>query len=438
MMPRFYIETFGCQMNELDSEKISGLLMDAGYMPELDLEEADIFLINTCSVREKAVQKVLSRLGEIRRWKEAGTDRVVAVLGCLAQQEGKELLKKAAMVDIVTGTHQLSRFPEQLNQFFSEKIRLIRTDFLSDQEPAEYSHIHRQNPFQAQISIQEGCNKFCSFCIVPYTRGREKNRSSGLILDEVRKLADEGYVEIILLGQNVNSYRDPSPENRTFSQLLTSVASIPGIRRVRFTSPHPADFDQDLLEAIADIPVLCNQIHLPMQSGSTEILTKMRRGYTAEDYRCLVDRIRNLPRNIEISTDIIVGFPGETDQDFQRTLSLLEYTRFNSVFSFLYSPRPFTRALEYPDSIPMEEKKKRLICLQQVQKNIQLDKNKGMLGKTVEVLVDGSGRYEGQFCGRTTENISVNFLATKEDIGKFLKINIKEIFANSMIGDIYR
>jgi tRNA-2-methylthio-N6-dimethylallyladenosine synthase len=435
MIQTFHIETFGCQMNELDSEKVAGALIFQGLQPVHHVKDADLVILNTCSVREKAVQKILSRLGELRPLKKQKKDLVVAVMGCVAQQEGDHLIQKSTVVDLVVGTHQIHHLAALLDDFQGTRKPLVLTDQEKGLEPAEHEHIFRKAKYRAYVSIQEGCNKYCSFCIVPFTRGREKNRPSQLILNEIKMLANEGCLEIILLGQNVNSYLDPSTPSLEFCELLRQICSIPGIRRVRFTSPHPADFNSTIVKVIEDNPVLCNQIHLPLQSGSTEVLSKMRRGYTQEDYLKLVSEIQSSSRIIELSTDIIVGFPGETENDFQKTMQVIEEVRFNSIYSFLYSPRPFTTAAKMKDPIPTEQKKEWLQHLQKRQKEIQLVKNNQYLHKTVEVLVDGFGRQEQQLSARTTENICVNFHCFKPIIGNFVNVFIKESYAHSLIGE---
>ncbi len=435
MIRTYYIETFGCQMNELDSEKISGALLFQGYRPVGHSEDADLVIFNTCSVREKAVQKILSRLGEIKPLKKKRKDMVVAVMGCVAQQEGAHLITRSPVVDLVVGTNQIHNLSNILEDFQQKGEPSVFTGVEKSVEPAEHEHISRKEIFRAYISIQEGCNKFCSFCIVPYTRGREKNRPSPLILDEIKRLSEEGCLEVILLGQNVNSYRDPSPYGLSFNQLLEKIASIQGIRRVRFTSPHPADFDLGIIQVMEAHPAICNQVHLPLQSGSSRILELMRRGYTQEDFLHLVDSIKSSSRKIEVSTDIIVGFPGETEEDFLETMKVLETAGFSSVYSFVYSSRPFTMAARMEDPVPMEEKKNWLQALQNKQKKIQFDNNQRYLGSFSEVLVDGLGRQEKQLSGRNTENICVNFITEKDLIGQMVILNIKECYAHSLIGE---
>ena len=324
-------------MNEHDSEKISGLLSHRGMVPVHSLEEADLFILNTCSVREKAVHKVYSRLGEIRKQRGSDPNFFIGVVGCVAQQESRNMAQKAPFVDLVVGTHMYHALPDLLDNLDKKNKsikQLVATEFLDDPAPVEIAPVLRASQFRANITITEGCNKHCSFCIVPYTRGKERNRPALTILEEVRKAADQGFVEILLLGQTVNSYKDPEKYSFKFADLLAKVAEIKGIRRVRFTSPHPREFDEATISVIGENETICNQVHLPVQSGSDPILKKMRRQYTREYFLELVEKFKNLQRPISLSTDVIVGFPGETDADFEQTLSLVQKVQFESMFSF--------------------------------------------------------------------------------------------------------
>jgi tRNA-2-methylthio-N6-dimethylallyladenosine synthase len=433
-MNTYYIETFGCQMNELDSEKIAGLLQRRGLISSPKITDADLILFNTCSVREKAAQKVLSRLGTLKELKRRKPGIVVAVLGCVAQQEGERLVKMAPVVDIVTGPQKLYRIPAMIDLFRNQGGPLVDVDTEKGPSPREIDAVLRESPFRAKVTIQEGCDKFCTFCIVPYARGREKNRPSQAILNEVRALADNGYIEILLLGQNVSSYKDPSPDNLSFATLLSAVGSVPGIRRVRFTSPHPSDFTTDVLEVMCEIPAICNQIHMPLQSGSSSVLKRMRRGYTRERYLQQIEVIRKASTKIEISTDIIVGYPAESNEEYNDTLSILRLVNYNQVFSFCYSERPDTVASRYADDVPIEEKKRRLELLQREQHDIQLSNNSRYLGKILEVLVEGNSKTRGLMTGRTTENVCVNFPGSTDLIGRFQDIEIQEVHAHSLKG----
>jgi tRNA-2-methylthio-N6-dimethylallyladenosine synthase len=434
---RFLIETFGCQMNEHDSEKIAGLLSRQGMLPAESLEDADLFILNTCSVREKAAQKVYSRLGEVKRQKRRRQDFIIGVVGCVAQQEGAEMTRRAPFIDLVVGTHMYHALPDLLDQVGQDRDTAphVATDFLPERAPVEIDAVARQTRFRAAITIMEGCNKRCSFCIVPYTRGKERNRPARLIIEEAQRAAAEGFVELLLLGQTVNSYRDQDNPRMRFPDLLATVAQIPGIRRVRFTSPHPRAFDDDTIAVIASLPTICDQVHVPLQSGSTRILKRMRRQHTGPWYLELVDKFRSCGRPISLSTDVIVGFPGETEADFQQTLDIVRAAQFESMFSFKYSPRPLTEAFDWEDDVPEEEKGRRLMALQQLQRGIQLKLHRRRyLGQDRELLVEGPARDGLQRCGRTTTNKVVNF-AGVEPPGAFLTVKITQVGPNSLVGE---
>src|SRR6202451_2974885 len=334
----FYIETFGCQMNAHDSEKVSGVLLGRGYRAVENPVQADLVLYNTCSIRERAAQKVFARLGD---WKTVANGKIIGVLGCVAQQEGEEIFERAPWVSLVCGSASYRKLPELLAQLEAGNQRVTGLDTDTD-ETFETEITRRDNPWRAYLTIIEGCDKACTYCVVPYTRGPERSRASDSILREVRQLADLGYSEVQLLGQTVNSYADPTARKMKFSELLLAVADEPGIRRVRFTTSHPRDFSQDIVDAIDAQPKLCNHVHLPVQSGSTNVLRAMQRTYTRAEYLQQIAMIRGAKRSISITTDIIVGFPGETDEDFAETVSLLETVKYDGVFSFKYSPRPHT------------------------------------------------------------------------------------------------
>ena len=435
MSQRFYIETFGCQMNEHDSEKIAGLLTHRGMVAVNSLEDADLFILNTCSIREKAARKVYSRLGEIKRHKKE-RNLIIGVVGCVAQQEGEQMVKSAPFVDLVVGTHMYHALPDLLDDIDGTGALQARvaTDFSPDTSPAEIPQVIRRNEFRANITIMEGCNKHCSFCIVPHTRGRERSRPARLIVEDARHATEGGYVELMLLGQTVNSYRDPEYPRFRFADLLAQVAEIPGVRRVRFTSPHPREFDNRCIELIGRQETICNQVHLPLQSGSTAILKRMRRQYTRNGFLQLVEKFRQLPRPIALSTDIIVGFPGETKEDFQSTLDLVREVEFESMFSFKYSPRPTTEAHEWENDVAEEEKTRRLIALQELQRNIQLGLHRERyLGRHFEVLVEGKARDGIQSFGRTTTNKVVNFPGSPAP-GSFVRVCVTGMGPNSLAG----
>lgn len=440
MIPkRFFIETFGCQMNEHDSEKIAGLLAHQGMLPARSVDEADVFILNTCSVREKAAQKVYSRLGEIRRRKRQSAGFIIGVVGCVAQQEGRDMVRKAPFVDLVVGTHNYHLIPDLLDEIQGNgnggAQPKVSTTFLPEDAPVEIGVVTRQTDFRAAVTIMEGCNKHCSFCIVPYTRGKERNRPAALILDEVRRAAEAGFTELLLLGQTVNSYRDPEHPRTRFADLLDAAARVPGIKRVRFTSPHPRSFDDRSVRTIAEIPTICDQVHLPLQSGSNRILKRMRRQHTREWYLALVDKFQRFGRPIRFSTDVIVGFPGETEQEFEETLQVVEQVQFESMFSFKYSPRPFTEAIDWEDDVPEHEKARRLMVLQQLQRRIQLKLHgERYLGKAFTLLVEGPAKDGVNRCGRTTTNKIVNFPGD-DPAGAFVHVTVTDVGPNSLIGE---
>ena len=428
----FYIETFGCQMNVHDSEKVAGVLMARGYRPVSTPDDAEIIFYNTCSIREKAAQKVFSRLGTFRK-RQAGGQKVIGVLGCVAQQEAEQIFERAPHVSLVCGSASYPKLPEMLTELETGHRRVTGLD-LKTEDCFETEMTRRDNRFRAYITIIEGCDKACSYCVVPMTRGPERSRPSDKILAESRRLAGEGFTEIQLLGQTVNSYRDPSPARMSFAELLSRVAETPGLRRVRFTTSHPRDFTREIVEAIDSHPVLCNQIHLPVQSGSDSVLNRMRRTYTRQEYLEKIDCIRSGRRDISISTDIIVGFCGETMDDFEQTLSLLGEVGYDQVFSFKYSPRPRTPAGSMEDSVPEEEKARRLMILQARQREIQLQQNQDCLGREYEVLVEGFHPRLGQAVGRTTSNKIINFPGEPSWAGQYVIVRVTASGPNSLVG----
>jgi tRNA-2-methylthio-N6-dimethylallyladenosine synthase len=435
MAKKFFIETFGCQMNELDSEKIAGSLRCEGMEPVVDPSQADVIILNTCSIREKAVQKVYARLGEIKKHQLRNRDVLIGVVGCMAQLEGEKILERAPFVNIIAGPQKGPIMPRLVDRAARTKTPAIDLRMDDDPEPLETTHILRENPWRAGVTISEGCNRHCAFCIVPFTRGKEKDRASTSIIREVEDLAARGYVEVVLLGQTVNSYRDPSPQGMTFARLLRRLAEIPELKRIRFTSPHPNDFTDELLDVMISHPRVCDQIHLPVQSGSTRVLLAMRRGYTRERYLGTILKIQKSPRPIALSTDIIVGFPGETESDFHDTLRLLDEVQYDNVFSFKYSPRPNTAALDLPGEVSEEEKGRRLKVLQEQQKIIQYNKNAAYLNQSMEVLVEDRARAKFSLAGRASNNKIVNFDGPEDLLGKFVEVKITGFSANSLKGD---
>jgi tRNA-2-methylthio-N6-dimethylallyladenosine synthase len=434
MSRKFFIETYGCQMNELDSEKIAGNLKNNGMEPVGKAADADVVILNTCSVREKAVQKVYARLGEIRGLKSKRQDLVVGVVGCMAQLEGEKVLKRMPFVDVLAGPQKGHVMGGLIELARSSRRPAIDLRMEEDPEPLETAYVLRESRWRAGVTISEGCDRHCSFCVVPMTRGKQRDRESARIIAEVEDLVSQGYLEIMLLGQTVNAYRDPSPPGLTFAGLLRHLAEITGLQRIRFSSPHPNDFGDELIETISAYPRICNHVHLPVQSGSTTVLRAMRRGYTRTSYLATVERFRRAPRAIAISTDIIVGFPGETEEDFRDTLRLLDEVQYDSVFSFKYSPRPNTAALELCDDVTEEEKGARLARLQAQQQLIQLNKNAAFHGQEVEVLVDGKARARFALAGRMSNNKIVNFDGPEDLQGTLVRVEITGFSANSLKG----
>ncbi len=428
----FFLETFGCQMNDHDSEKVAGLLLSRGYTQVETPEAASLILYNTCSIREKAAQKVFSRLGEYRAKQNDG--KVIGVLGCVAQQEGEEIFKRAPWVSLVCGSASYRKLPEMLAQLEAGDHRVTGLDTDTD-ETFETEVTRRDNPWRAYLTIIEGCDKACSYCVVPYTRGPERSRASYAILREVRQLAELGYSEVQLLGQTVNSYADPTPRRMRFSELLLAVAEVQGIRRVRFTTSHPSDFTSDIVEAIESQPKICDHVHLPVQSGSTKVLRAMQRTYSRDEYLEKIAMMRGANRPIAITTDIIVGFPGETESDFEETLNLLEEVRYDSLFSFKYSPRPNTPSLAMDDTIHEQEKSRRLAVLQEKQREIQSARNKELIGQTFEVLVSGKSKRENQWAGYTTSHRMINFASQGKDLlGTYIKVRVTDSGPNNLVG----
>jgi tRNA-2-methylthio-N6-dimethylallyladenosine synthase len=430
----FYIETFGCQMNAHDSEKVIGTLVQKGYAQVDTPEEAELVLYNTCSIRDKAEQKVFSRLQSFKR---AGKGKVFGVLGCVAQQEGEKIFERAPHVSLVCGSASYTKLPEMLVQLEAGNRRVTGLS-LDTEETFDTPFTRRDNPHRAYITIIEGCDKSCAYCVVPFTRGPERSRTSASVLEEAGRLAEAGYTEIQLLGQNVNSYRDPSAGGWDFATLLARVAGVPGIRRVRYTTSHPRDFTRAIVDAMDAHAALCDHVHLPVQSGSDNVLRAMDRLYTRDQYMERIAWIKGARRKISLTTDIIVGFPGETEADFQATMDLLEEVEYDSLFSFKYSPRPNTAALAMPDQVPEEEKTRRIMALQEKQRTIQIRRNSELIGKVEEVLVEGRHDGLGQWIGRTSQNRILNFTHAATDaslLGKYLPVRVTRAGPNSLVGE---
>jgi tRNA-2-methylthio-N6-dimethylallyladenosine synthase len=429
----FFLETFGCQMNEHDSEKVAGLLLARGYQQVETPEAAGLILYNTCSIREKAAQKVFSRLGEYRGLK--GEGKKIGLLGCVAQQEGEDIFSRAPWVSLVCGSASYRKLPELLARVEAGEQRVTGLDNDTD-ETFETEMTRRDNPWRAYLTIIEGCDKSCAYCVVPFTRGPERSRDSSRILAELHQLADFGYSEVQFLGQTVNSYADPSSHKMRFSELLLQAAQVPGIRRVRFTTSHPRDFTPDIILAMDANSKICNHVHLPVQSGSSRVLRVMRRTYSREEYLEKIAMIRSAKRRTAITTDVIVGFPGETAADFDQTLSLLDAVKFDGVFSFKYSPRPNTPASTMPDAIPEEEKSFRLGLLQEKQRVIQSETLQSLVGEVYEVHVDGKSKKENFWYGHSSCNRVVSLTSPEPDLlGQYVLARVNGVTANSLLGE---
>ncbi len=431
----FYLETFGCQMNAHDSEKVIGTLEQQGYRQVESEEEAGLILYNTCSIRDKAEQKVFNRLNDHKKLHKSG--KRFGVLGCVAQQEGAKIFERAPYVSLVSGSASYRKLPEMLTRLEAGEDRITGLDDRQTDETFETEFTSRQNPYRGYITIIEGCDKFCAYCVVPYTRGKERSRTSSSVLEEARRIADLGYTEIQFLGQNVNSYCDPEGKRR-FAELLVAVAEVAGIRRVRFTTSHPRDFTRDIVEAIDAVPALCDHVHLPVQSGSARILKLMAREYSPEWYLERIAWIKGARRPISISTDIIVGFPGETPEDFIQTMDLLAQVQYDCVFGFKYSARPNTPALVMIDSIAEAEKAARLQVLLDRQREIQRINYAKHLGQVMEVMVEGRNEARGQISARSSQNKPVNFTwphAIAPAPGSYHQVRITATHPNSLVGE---
>jgi tRNA-2-methylthio-N6-dimethylallyladenosine synthase len=432
-----YIETYGCQMNAHDTERMLRLLEDASYHEAKEAGEADLILVNTCSVREKPEEKVYSALGRFRELKEE-RKVIIGVTGCVAQQEGRRLLKRVPYLDLVIGTHALSRLPELVKQVVDSGQRICETGFDPEggylMTPVPRKH---GTKVKSHVTIMQGCNRFCSYCIVPYVRGRERSRPSREILEEIRQLADRGVKEVCLLGQNVNAYGKGVAEGPDFAELLRRIDEIEGIERIRFTTSHPADLSDGLIRAFSELGSLCEHIQLPFQSGSDRILERMHRNYTRASYLEKIERLKERCPSIAVTADVIVGFPGEEEEDFQETLKLMEKIRFDDLFSFKYSPRKGTRAAQFQDQVEAEIKERRLSILQERQKEITFEKNRGLEGCVVEVLVEGPSRQsDHDVTGRTRANKIVNFEGDPGQTGKLIPVQITKAFPHSLRGEI--
>ena len=427
-------------MNVHDSERMAGLLDQSGYEPTMDDGDADVVVINTCSVREKAEEKLFTRLGEFQQmYVESGQRPLVVVAGCVAQQEGTQILRRSKAVDVIVGTQNLKRLPllvERAIESSARRSAVVDLDPIGDVS-FPLGLARREEPFRAYVTIIEGCNEFCAFCVVPYTRGHERMRPVGEIIGEARHAVSTGAKEIQLLGQIVNHYTAPDDSSCDFAGLLERLHEIDGLQRIRFASPHPRHVTPRMIDAMRRLPKVCRHLHLPVQSGSSRILTAMRRRHSREEYLALISQLRDAIPELALSTDVIVGFPGESAEDFDATLSLTESVRYHSMFSFKYSPRPNTLALKrLEDNVPEEEKTRRIVQLQSLQRDIQGELHRRAIGSVVDVLVDSrSRRRDWELSGRTSGNTVVNFVGKPEWIGHIVPVRISAANPNSLKGE---
>lgn len=437
-----HIKSYGCQMNAYDSSRMAEALASHGFAETADIETADLIVLNTCHVREKAAEKIYSELGRLRQLRDrrraAGRETVIAVAGCVAQAEGAEIIARAPVVDLVIGPQNYHRLPELLRRIRGGEAGIVDTDFPAEDKFASLPARLPQRAPSAFLTVQEGCDKFCTYCVVPYTRGAEFSRPVAAVLAEALRLAGFGVREVTLLGQNVNAYAGEGPDGRAWSlaRLLEAVAAVPGIARVRYTTSHPADMSDDLIAAHRDIPALMPYLHLPFQAGADRILAAMNRRHTADDYLRLVDRIRAARPELALSTDIIVGFPGETAAEFEATMDMVRRVSFAQAYSFKYSPRPGTPAAALDDQLPDAEKSHRLAVLQQLLNEQQAAFNAAQIGRELSVLLEKKGRKPGQMAGRSPYLQAVHADASEAHAGRIVMVRIHEASSNSLSGVI--
>ncbi|WP_019904934.1 tRNA (N6-isopentenyl adenosine(37)-C2)-methylthiotransferase MiaB [Methylobacterium sp. 77] len=438
-MKKAFVKSYGCQMNAYDAGRMADLLGSQGYAATETVEEADVVILNTCHIREKAADKVYSELGRLRVLKtaraEAGLDTRIVVAGCVAQAEGKEILARAPAVDVVVGPQNYHRLPDLLAR--SKASRVVDTEFPVE-DKFDHLPVRRTAAVSSFLTVQEGCDKFCAFCVVPYTRGAEVSRSVEAILDEARKLVRGGAREITLIGQNVNAYHGASADGAsvTLPALMRALEAIPGLLRLRYTTSHPNDMADDLIRAHGEIAALMPYLHLPVQSGSTRVLQAMNRKHTGDAYRRLIERVRRVRPDIALSSDFIVGFPGETDAEFEETMRLVAEIGFASAYSFKYSPRPGTPAAERADAVPETAKAERLAALQALLDAQRHAFNASAVGHVVEVLVEKAGRHPGQVAGKTPHLLPVQFDAAPSTIGTVVSVRVIRAGSNSLFGEI--
>lgn len=433
-MKSVFLTTFGCQMNKADSELSLGLLLERGYQLAGDESSADVVLFNTCSVRQRAEDRVYSRLSQLKARKTRRPDLVIGVLGCVAQKEGEEIFRRYPYVDMVCGTRMFDKLPELLDRLGSNGGHLLA---ISDEKVLSYPRRRppRENPYQAYITVMRGCDNYCSYCIVPHVRGPEVSRTVEEIVEEAQSLVNEGCKEITLLGQNINTYGKTLEKGTNLATLLRAVSKVEGLERIRFVTSHPKDMTKEVLEAMAELTRVCKHLHMPAQSGSDRILEGMERGHTAQHYLELIRLARKLVPDVAIASDFIVGFPGETEEDFEDTVRLMETIRFQNSYVFKYSPRPATKAAELPDNVPLELKKERNQRLLDVQSRISLEENKKRVGQIVEVLVEGPSKSnKKRLTGRTPQNQIVVFEGPSTLKGELVKVRIEEVTPLTLFG----
>ena len=431
-----FFETFGCQMNKLDAELSLGLLQEEGYKMVDKVDEADVILFNTCSVRQHAEDKVYSHLGALKTLKKRHPEVIVGVLGCMAQKDGEAIFKRMPHVDLVCGTRMFSRLPEMLLKIRNHGSHVLAID--EDQiVNVKRAVTYRPNFYQAFVTVMRGCDNYCSYCIVPYVRGREISRTIADIKEEVQSLVSNGCKEVTLLGQNINSYGKGLDGNVTLGNLLSELNELDGLDRIRFVTSHPADMSHDLIRTMSRLEKVCEYLHMPAQSGSDEVLKRMRRGYTAGYYRDLISYARELIPHLTVASDFIVGFPGETEEDFQETVQLMEDIRFQNCFIFKYSPRTGTKAAELKDDVPDKTKRARNMKLLELQKQISLEENKKIIGKEMQVLVEGASKSDpNRLSGRTRQNHIVVFNGSQDLGGKLAGVVIHEVTDLTLFGKL--
>ncbi|MBC8017403.1 MAG: tRNA (N6-isopentenyl adenosine(37)-C2)-methylthiotransferase MiaB [Verrucomicrobia bacterium] len=435
-LKHLYIETFGCQMNVNDSERIVSMMAENGYIRSSAISEADMILLNTCSVRGGAEEKVYNRLENLRVLKKSTSGLIIGVGGCVAQHEGDVLLDRFPWVDLVFGTHNLHLLPEMVAAAENGQRR-SETSFIDNEQRLDlFPAGHDSHRFSRFVTIMQGCDNYCSYCIVPFVRGREISRRSSEVLAEIQQLAESGVKEVVLLGQNVNSYGLNTPDQPRFAELIRLVADIEGIKRIRFTTSHPKDMSDELIACFAEIPKLCGQIQLPAQAGSNAVLERMNRGYTREAYLERINALKAARPGIVITGDMIVGFPGETEEDFEQSLALIEEVRYADLYSFVYSPRPGTKAADMIEDVSKEQKLERLERLLVLQRRLTLEINTSFIGSVQSVLVEGMGKLSGQVSGRADSGKTVNFIADPGLVGRFVDVRISAAYQNSLVGEL--